>query len=303
MSVHLQEVQKLYNVLNSKISDNDDLELLNKQKAELLAMRDNIDKKIVTLMDEINKREQEQKVAQTTEKPEKDLSEKKIDLIAIDSSTNKVEKASEKTNSLVIDTREIFKTKDNGDEIEEYAVYFIKNGRIIINNTKLPIIFGEIERIVIKDGEKEEELDNNSPITQRIIKYFSTRFEDLRKEMNNTPLDTTGNYRNKDTPFDCERFCHFLDTGKEGILPHDKDEVFKENYRKNTLHKPRCCYVMKGAGSGRNHHYYACLTDKVFISKYGKGDIKFTSFQHILDAYFPEKYTTGVGYQVRGRVL
>ena len=37
-------------------------------------------------------------------------------------------------------------------------------------------------------------------------------------------------------------------------------------------------------------HYYMCLANDVFVSKFGRSNILFTSYKQLLDAYFPSNF-------------
>lgn len=189
---------------------------------------------------------------------------------------------------------------------EHYSVSLLTkdNERIVINeNWSLAQKYGKIKHIVISDGRKETELYDNLPAIKRLRKYLSTEFEKFRKELNKDQVDKNGYYPNKYNRFDCQRFSYFLQHGKEGTYSYNFNSRKEASYREAN-HSKLGFYSMKGYtsafGSGGRYdtadssvHYYMCLDDDVFVSKFGESDVLFTSYKQILTAYFPAKFTQG----------
>ena len=209
--------------------------------------------------------------------------------------------------ALVVNTAHIVKSKDAGGEREHYHVSLrtLENDTVEID--KYPINtrkYGEIKQIVILSGENKVVLKcDEIPKIARLVKYLSTDFEVLRKEMNAKNIDPNGYYPNKHQNFDCQRFAYYLCRGVEGTFGLQYGLNAEANYRAVT-HNLFVTYGMKGqtatfgrdgkyGGDDLNKHYYTCLADQVFVSKYGASDVLFTSYQHILDAYFPAKFVKG----------
>ena len=209
--------------------------------------------------------------------------------------------------TLVINPAQIIKTRDSNGEREHYSVTLIteQNEKVEINKWPVDIKkYGEIKQIVIL-GEKETVLKTDEhPITARLVKYLSTGFDAFRKEINKKHVDPNGQYPNKSYDFECQRFAYYLRRGEEGYFGYLRTSE-STNYREGEPeHSPFCTYGMKGEtigfGAGGSYkgediskHYYTCLTDQVCVSKYGKTDVLFTSYQQILDAYFPAKFVRG----------
>lgn len=213
---------------------------------------------------------------------------------------------------IIVHKNETVKSYDNVENQtgarEHYSVSLVTQDdkEIIINeNWSLIQKYGKIQHIVISDGEKEIELYNSVAI-ERLKDYLSTEFNVFRKQINQDKIDKNGYYPNKYQQFDCQRFSYFLQHGKEGTYIYDlNSDMFPSdaNYRKNGEHMQFCFYSIKGYTStfgskeyNRDDisiHYYMSLGDDVFVSKFGKSDVLFTSYQQIITAYFPEKFTKG----------
>ncbi len=280
------------------------LEELSVKKDELLATKEKIEK----YLSAIAEREEEIK-AQVTIKPQIPT-EKIVPIPTIEIK----EKEAEKAHSLVVNTKQIITSKDSKGTMEHYAVSFISKNCEKIEVTKYPIDvmkYGEIKRIIITDGEKEEVLGSIFglyAVNERLIKYFSTDFKIFRKAINAKAVDHNGYYSNQLHNFDCQRFSYYLNHGEEKDYPHVWGENKSENYREAVWHKPGRFYSMKGYTASFGYsgkygqddmslHHYVCLADDVFVSKFGGGDIHFTTYKQILDAYFPSKFYRGTWSQ------
>ncbi len=268
-----------------------ELEQLQIQEKELLATQE----KIKILLNNINTRKQE---IQAQIASEKAITAQPILAIS--------EKLPEIAHSvLVIHTNQTIESFDSSGKWEHYAVSLLSKSQDKIEITSFPIDvkkYGEIKEIHINDGKKETALDSNHLSIQRLIKYLSTDFKTFRDGINQ--LDRNGSYSNKYHDFDCQRFSYYLNSGEEGIFGYSFGEVAQEGYRTKGYHKPIRCYSISAetASYGRNGeyrcedkslHHYVCIGHDLFVSKFGKNDIFFTSYQQILDAYFPEKFIKG----------
>ncbi len=208
---------------------------------------------------------------------------------------------------LVVNTKQIIKSKDKQGEFEHYSVNLISKDNEQIEVNKWPVDikkYGNIEQIIISDGENQEPLPEYRSSTQRLITYLSTDFDVFRKEINKDKVDKNGSYSNKDVNFDCQRFSYYLKHGKEGSFPHDFGSKSSRNYRNE--HEPMVGHVYSikaetanfgknGSYSGKDMtvHYFMCLANDLYVSKYGQDDVYFTSYKQILDAYFPDKFVQG----------
>jgi hypothetical protein len=168
--------------------------------------------------------------------------------------------------------------------------------------------YGEINSIVIDDGVQKTVLKTDNLYVQRLIHYLSTNFDNFRKGINS--VDKNGSYTNKNSSFDCQRLSYYLHYGKDGNYNYREKELATPDYRNRTTHRPGKFYSLQGytANFGNNGeyrekdialHHYMCLTKDVFISKYGKWEegALFTSYQQILDSYFPPKFIKGYSYE------
>jgi hypothetical protein len=209
--------------------------------------------------------------------------------------------------ALIVNTAHIVKSRDGEGERDHYQVSLRTQDNDTLEIAKWPIDtkkYGEIKQIVILSGENKTIFKcDDVPMVARLVKYLSTDFDVLRKEMNGKTVDGNGYYSNKHQVFDCQRFAYYLRRGVEGTFNCPYGLVPKTNYRE-AKHSPFGTYAMKGqtsnfgrdgkyGGDDLSKHYYVCLTDQVFVSKYGTTDVLFTSHQHILDAYFPAKFVVG----------
>lgn len=208
---------------------------------------------------------------------------------------------------LKVNKNKIMKSQDGSGEVEHYAISLIsKEGEIDIDQFPINVKnYGEIKEVLITDGQNEKLLlKDSSSFTQgpfnRLVKYLSTDLKVLRKEINPSDIDINGN------PFDCQRFSHFLQHGKDGnynawrnvnILP---TEDFRTSYR----HVPNGFYLTTAQTQnyGKNGtysandtkvHHFMCLDKDLYVSKYGEGDVFFASYQQMLKAYFPDNFTKG----------
>jgi hypothetical protein len=275
------------------------LEELIKRKSELLDVKEKIEK----LLSDINAREEQLKNQVAPEKP--------IPVLTIQiTPTETSQKATEVTHStLVIHTNEIMTSDDDTGERKHYPVSLTSKNNETIKVDKFPVDvekYGPIEKIVLSNGESKIAL-NDKDTVQRLIKYFSTEFGVFRKGINKVGRD--GYYSNEyNAKFECQRFSYYLNYGEEDIyfsIPH----IFTSEYRQPKVkHIPYACYCIKAqkddlgkqgkyGTTNMSVHHYMCLAEDVFISKFGRADVLFTSYQQILDAYFPSEFTTGVLYR------
>lgn len=209
---------------------------------------------------------------------------------------------------LVVDKKQIKNTEDGSGKRDHYSVFLIAKDNKKIEVIQCPIDikkYGEIKEIRIIDIENEIIL-KNTEIVSRLIKYFSTDFATFRKEINNKELDCNDYYPKKYEPFDCQRFSFYLQHGEEGDYTPKLRHPAPNAHFKTDGNKPLpfsfysiTAYTSEFGKNGSysakdiSKHHYVHLTDNVFVSKYGNSDVLFTSYQHILDAYFPEKFIKG----------
>lgn len=205
---------------------------------------------------------------------------------------------------LLVETTKIVQSGDSKGKWEHYALSLVneKNEKLSIDNAKK---YASITEIVIDHGTKKTVLKTEeSTRVERLIHYFATNFEAFRKEINAEKVDFHGTYPNKYTDFECQRFSYYLQHGKEGTYSLNWGKTDKRDYRESAKHYPFGCYSLTAhtADFGKNGqygskqlstHHYMCLTEDVFVSKFGAGDVAFTSYKQILDAYFPPKYFEG----------
>lgn len=209
---------------------------------------------------------------------------------------------------LLINTAQIITSKDNSGDREHYSVSLIAKENEKIEIAKWPVDvkkYGEIKQIIIFDGKNETALKVDTPQIKRLITYLSTDFDTFRKELNKESVDRNGSYPNKRQGFDCQRFSYYLQHGTEGTYNLRWGSKTQKNYRYEIAnHVPCLAYSIKAqtADFGKNGnyaakdlsvHHFVCLSKDVYVSKYGSTDVLFTSYKHILDAYFPEKFVTG----------
>lgn len=208
--------------------------------------------------------------------------------------------------TLVVNSAQIIKSRDPDGEREHYSVSLMteENEKVEINKWPIDVKrYGEIKQIAILDGENETILKcDGNPFAARLTKYLSTDFKVFRKEINAKHVDVNGGYPNQYNAFDCQQFAYYLKHGEEGTYGY-------RLLRPNADYREREHFIFKvygiraqttGLGRGGtcepvdvSIHYYMPLTDKVFVSKYGTTEVLFTSYQHILDAYFPKEFTKG----------
>jgi hypothetical protein len=209
---------------------------------------------------------------------------------------------------LFVDTTKTAKTQDIfGKEFEHYSVSLITKSDDKVEMT-YPIDvskYGELNGIVIDDGVQKTVLKTDFIYVERLIKYLSTNFDDFRKDINRDKLDTHGNHPNRFHEFDCQRLSYYLHHGKDGDYRTHSGETKKRDYRNKAKHLPCGFYSLHGftQNFGINgsyshkditNHHYMCLTDKVFVSKFGKNESAvFCSYSQILDAYFPPEFVEG----------
>lgn len=289
------------------------LEGLSKKKIDLLTMLQNIQKSVNDIEEqekEIKAKLEKKKTSENQEQPSPSNVREIIQLptrkneALINPST--AEKTTEIAHSiLIINTAKIIKSKDSDGEREHYSVSLISNKNEKVDIDKWPVDIkkhGEIKQITISDGKNETILDIENISIKRLIHYLSTDFDKFRKGIN--ILDRNGDYTNKHQRFDCQRFSYYLKHGKEGTYAKDFGLIPDANYRGPHKHLPGYCYSIKAltAGFGRNGqykqddmslHHFVCLAKDVYVSKYGSSDVLFTSYQHIIDAYFPAKFVIG----------
>lgn len=163
---------------------------------------------------------------------------------------------------------------------------------------------GKITEVVISNGQHKTAIKTDKTMQERLITYLSTDFAIFRKNLNKNEVDRFGYYPNQLQIFDCQRFSHYLQHGKESDYADSYTEV-NSGYRNQILkYYPGFCYSIHAqtANFGKNNeyktndqslHHFVCLAEDVFVSKYGLSEIKFTSYKQILDAYFPKEFTKG----------
>jgi hypothetical protein len=286
------------------------LEDLSKKKNNLLSMLQSIQKSVneieeqekeiktrLELMEVSENREQQKQIVGL---PMRTVEEQKKESV--------IEKITQVAHSiLVINNTQIIKSQDSSGEREHYSVSLIskKNKKIEINKWPVNISkYGMIKQIKVFDGKNETVLENDIPAINRLITYLSSDFNAFRKKINT--VDKNGSYSNKYQSFDCQRFSYYLQHGTEGTYGYRLPSILNKNY-KNELeqHVPGRFYSIKAqtADFGKNGtynqkdmavHHFMYLTNDVYVSKYGASEVLFTSYKHILDSYFPEKFVKGI---------
>ncbi len=277
--------------------------VMKQQKSNLLSQLDELNKKEQELLKSLREVEEKKKQIQAQlaqfESPEKSELHEPIQ------AQKKVEEFIKPY--LLVDTTKIMKSKDSKGIWEHYSLCLVSTESEKNEIHKPPINvkkYGSISQVVIDDGTNKTVLKaDESYHIQRLIHYFSTDFEIFRKEINAETVDHNGYYSNNRFTFDCQRFSYYLQHGKEGTYTYKWGERAVDNYRE-AKHTPGSFYSMTGqtpnfGENGKYHpedycvHHYMCLTKDIFVSKFGRDEVVFSSFQQILDAYFPSKFTQG----------
>jgi len=209
---------------------------------------------------------------------------------------------------LLVDTTKIIKSDDSKGTWEHYSLFLIskENEKMEINKPPIDVTrYGNISQIVIDEGTNKTVLKANESFSiQRLIHYFSTDSEVFRKEINAEQLDFHGQYANRNVPFECQRFSYYLQYGKEGKYSPRYKQISEYNYREVAKHTPgkfysltaqTCDFGKNGVYSQKDcsTHHYICLTQDVFVSKFGEHDVVFSSYKQIVDAYFPAQFNRG----------
>lgn len=290
-------------------------ENLDKERDALLIILEATQKSLKEIAEQRSKINARLEEIEKSEKIEPIQIASKSQIINEEKLTPEIEKIIECGNSvLIIDTNKIKIThfEDGRPDCESYAISLLsKYGKTQID--KFPIDskkYGEIKQILISDGETERALKLTDEIFKRLIKYFSTDLNTLRKE-----LDSNYNeYMN--IPFDCQRFSYYLYSGKEGEYKTsisetdpfhmgDLSSYYRNDFRtRSPLFTPGSFYKTTATTAAIGNesykrennslHHFVCLDKDLYVSKYGDGDVLFTSYQQLLDAYFPEKFVKGI---------
>lgn len=218
--------------------------------------------------------------------------------------------SSQGVGTLIIDTHQFVKSKDGDGDREHYKVTLISKNDKQVEVIKLPKeINGEVKQIIITDGVNESLLNPSEVTTSRLIKYLNAvDFDKFRKEINKEFLDHNGLYPNRHWTFDCQRFCHYLQHGKEAEYRNRSRDAYNDAFKsEGHMHRPGGFYAIEAytdnfrktySAKEISLHYYACIANDVYVSKFGESGILFTSYQHIIDAYFPTKFTKGNRFEV-----
>ena len=209
MSIELNKISNNINFqipdlkgVNSKEELVKTLELFNNKKSELVALQQKIQQALI----EIEKKEKEAQVKiAELDKP------KPTPIISTVATLG--------TGVLIINKNQIVKSKDGSGERENYKVTLLSKDNKEIEIGKDPIDtrkYGEIKQIIIRDGDQDTILDDNDT-TKRIIKYMTaTDFSAFRLELNKEVADHNKSYPNQNQRFDCQRFCYYVQHGREG---------------------------------------------------------------------------------------
>lgn len=290
-----QEITNLFTIYNEmpelkSIKSKEELlktlDVFNKKKVELIFIQQQIQQSLVAI-----------------ENKEKEFQVKIAEL----------DKAVRKTGVLIINKDQIIKSTDGSGEREHYKLTLISKDDTEIEIGKEPIDikkYGNIKHIVIRDGTLDTVLED-SETTQRLVRYLTaTNFDAFRLELNRHALDRNNHYPNKHQRFDCQSFCHYMQHGKEGSYSPWSHSTYTSDFKnEGALHKPGRFYKITATTTnfGRNGqyssedisvHYYVCLANDVFVSKFGSSNLLFTSYKQITDAYFPAKFIKGNRDQV-----
>lgn len=206
---------------------------------------------------------------------------------------------------LIVDKTTIKESNDSSGSWNHYRVCLRDSENREIDLDQFPIDrkkYGKIQGLILSNGKEEVPLGNDF-FVKRLIKFLSTDFEELRKKMNQEQIDQNGYYPNRRNFFDCQRFSYYLQNGKEGTYSLYGRKQYHEGYRSAQFLPGRFYSISaKTPEFGKNGeyrkehfatHHFMCLSDDLFVSKYGMDQIFFTSQQQILDAYFPEKFSSG----------
>lgn len=205
---------------------------------------------------------------------------------------------------LVVNTHKIAKSRDAKGDYASYAVSLISKKKESIEIYGEPINkqhYGEIKQLLISDGESGIVYTDKCITIRRLLKYLSINFDEFRKEIN--ICDMNGNHSNMYDNFDCQRFSYYLQHGAEGKYSSNSSIATGNSFR---TEKPIpgkfysiSAYTNKFGNEGvysradMSLHHFCCLSDNLYVSKFGETGVLFTSYQQIIDAYFPEKYVKG----------
>ncbi len=276
------------------------LENLQKRKESLLAMMKSIENSLAQVeIEETEIIEQMQKLNLPKDPVADEIAVK-------DNLSSRIDKIAKFSNSvLVIKLNETIESEDREGIKNHYAISLISKNKEEISIKAWPVntkIHGKIDALLTDDGENIRLLDRDDDIIKRLIDYLSKDFKAFRKEINKNQLDRNGCYPNEYETFDCQRFAHYLRYGTEGTFSDLYKTTTTKTYRE-VDHRPGCSYRIKAQADSFGHnsyrskgisvHHYVCLNDKLHVSKYGAGDVLFTSYQDMLNAYFPPQFTLG----------